>query len=90
MLNITRRTKHDDIEELRRFQCRHDKLKPADQTHERLVELREFIRLLAKTEHGKRELDCRTRQFGSCEPQAEEAELSYYGRLRRWLDRDIP
>ncbi len=62
-----------------------------DELHEdKLTQLLAFIRRLEETPLGKAELERRTKLFGECQRIEGESSGQFYGRLRHWLDRDIP
>lgn len=89
MKNLTRQSKSDHWDAIAQSQLRFEQLSPDEQIREKLAQLLEFIRQLATTTHGQAELQHRERRFGACVQAAEEGPHAFYGRLRRWLDRDL-
>lgn len=57
---------------------------------DRLTQLLAFIDRLQQTPPGSDELRHRTKLFGECKRVAGETTIGYYGKLRQWLDRDLP
>lgn len=56
---------------------------------ERLHQLQTFIRHLANTDQGRKDLQQRVSLLGPCQSSAGETPAVFYGRLRRWLDQDL-
>lgn len=88
-MNPTRKTKVEDLEAAQQVRARLSNLAPDEQIREKLSNLSGFVQQLAQTDAGKADLDRRTRMFGPCKRAAGESNRDYYGRLRRWLDRDL-
>ena len=61
-----------------------------DLIEEKLVHLQVFIGHLAHTPHGLAEVERRPKCFGDCKRINGETSGQFYGRLRHWLDRDMP
>ena len=61
---------------------------PTEQIKEKLADLQRFIQQLAHTPHGQADLQQRVRMFGECMQDACENDRDFYGKLRRWLERD--
>jgi hypothetical protein len=57
---------------------------------EKLDHLLAFVGQLERTPSGAAELQCRTAAFGECRRIAGETSGQFHGRLRHWLDRDMP
>jgi hypothetical protein len=57
---------------------------------ENLTQLQSSIEQLKQTPEGTAELQCRIRAFGECRRIEGETSGQFYGKLRRWLDREIP
>ena len=57
---------------------------------DRLTQLLAFIDRLQQTPARKRRAADRTKLFGECKRVAGETTIGYYGKLRQWLDRDMP
>ncbi len=85
----TRTTKAEDIEIVLQGRIRQGDL-PADALiKEKLTDLQAFICRLAQTPNGKADLQRRVQVLGKCQPVSGESDRLFYGRLRRWLDRDV-
>lgn len=57
---------------------------------EKLSRLLEFIGKLEETPAGSAELKHRIKLFGKCRRINGETSGQFYGKLRHWLDRDMP
>jgi hypothetical protein len=77
------------LEEVQQFWTEQRNLCPKDQVESKLVHLQTFIQQLEQTPSGKVELKCRFKRFGDCKRMPGEITPQFYGRLRRWLDREI-
>ena len=88
-MNPTFKTKLEDVEDVQQFWTRQFNLSPKDQVESKLVHLQTFIRQLGQDSSGRAELKRRFERFGDCERMPGELTPQFYGRLRRWLDRDI-
>ena len=73
-----------------RFRIRRETLTVEDLVEEKLSHLQIFIGQLARTPHGLAEIERRTKHFGDCERIEGETSGQFYGKLRHWLDRDMP
>jgi hypothetical protein len=78
----------EDLSAARQAQIRCGNLPPDEQLALRLVDLQTFVGQLAKTPHGSAELERRIQRFGACTPTVGESQRHFYGKLRRWLDRE--
>jgi hypothetical protein len=88
-MNPTRKIKVDDIEAVLQARTRHEQLPVDEQIKEKLEDLQKFIGYLSQTAHGKTDLDLRVDLLGACQRTPNESDREFYGRLRRWLDRDL-
>jgi hypothetical protein len=77
------------LEEVQRFWGEQRNLSPKEQVEGKLVRLQVFIQQLEQTTSGKADLKRRFKRFGECQRMPDEITSRFYGRLRRWLDRDI-
>ena len=57
---------------------------------EKLTQLLEFIAHLEQTPVGAADLQRRITLFGECKRIEGETSSQFYGRLRHWLDREVP
>jgi hypothetical protein len=57
---------------------------------DKLTHLLVFISQLDQTPPGSAELQHRRKLFGECKRTEGEASAQFYGRLRHWLERDVP
>ena len=55
---------------------------------EKLADLQKFIQQLARTPHGLADLQQRVCMLGECTQDPGEGDRDFYGKLRRWLERD--
>jgi hypothetical protein len=81
--------KLDDLAQMIETRHRFERLSPYEQKHERLNRLRTFVRQLAGTPQGRLDLQNRMKLLGPCEPLPDDDVVSYYGKLRRWIDEDL-
>jgi hypothetical protein len=72
------------------FRVRRETLNVEDLVEEKLSHLQIFIGQLTRTPHGLAEIERRTKRFGDCERIEGETSGQFYGKLRHWLDRDMP
>ena len=56
----------------------------------KLTHLLEFIKQLEQSPAGLADIRCRTRLFGECIRFEGETTSRFHGRLRFWLDRNLP
>jgi hypothetical protein len=89
MANPTRFTKQQDLANVGHHRQRFENLSSSDKTQERLNQLQAFVRQLASTDLGRKDLHQRANLLGPCRPAAGETPSVFYGRLRRWLDQDL-
>ncbi len=85
----TCKAKLEQLEEVQQFWTRQLNLPPKDQAENKLVHLQAFIQQLGQETSGKAELKRRFERFGDCERMPGELTPQFYGRLRRWLDKEI-
>ena len=85
----TKKTKQDDLETGVNYRAQLTELLPERLVDERLAQLQIFIKQLANTPTGLADLRRREERFGNCQQSEGETASQFYGRLRRWLDRDI-
>ena len=88
-MNPRGKTKREDLETSVNYRLQLTKLLPEGLVDERLSQLQTFIRQLGNTPTGLADLQRRTERFGDCQQIESETANQFYGRLRRWLDRDI-
>jgi hypothetical protein len=78
----------EDLAAARQARIRQQNLPPTEQIKEKLADLQKFILQLAHTPHGLADLQQRVRMFGECKQVPGESDRDFYGKLRRWLERD--
>ena len=83
-----RKSNFADLEAARQASIRRQNLPPEEQIKEKLADLQKFIQQLAHTPHGKADLQQRVGMLGECTQEAGESERDFYGKLRRWLERN--
>jgi len=64
-------------------------LPPEELIKAKLAQLQSFVSQLEKTEYGRADLRARVRAHGACTIESGESDRQFYGRLRKWLDRDV-
>jgi hypothetical protein len=88
-MNSICKSKLEHLVEVQEFWTQQRNLCPKDQIESKLAHLQVFIQQLGQATSGKAELQCRFERFGDCQRLPDEITSKFYGRLRRWLDRDI-
>ncbi|HEY5315296.1 MAG TPA: hypothetical protein VIK18_22380 [Pirellulales bacterium] len=88
-MNPTCKSKQENLDEVQQFWDRQRNLSPEEQIESKLAHLQGFILQLEKSTSGQAELRSRLSRFGECKREAGESTSHFYGRLRRWLDRDV-
>ncbi len=83
------KSKLEHLQDVQQFYARQLDLSPKAQAESKLVYLQAFIHQLGLQPSGKADLERRFERFGNCERMPDEFTPHFYGRLRRWLDRDI-
>jgi hypothetical protein len=89
MHHLVCKSKLVPLEEVQQFWAEQRKLCPKDQVESKLAHLQMFIQQLGQETSGKAELKRRYERFGECQRMPGEITVQFYGRLRRWMDRDI-
>jgi hypothetical protein len=89
-MDISRKANREDHERTLQYQTRHEALLEEELTEDKLMKLRAFISHLDQTPLGAEELQRRIKTFGECKQIEGETLAEFYGRLRHWLDRDLP
>lgn len=89
-MNPTRNARREGQEESLQYRTHQETLGQEEMIEEKLAQLRSFIEQLKKTSAGATELEWRTKLFGACNQIADETSSQFYGRLRHWMDRDLP
>jgi hypothetical protein len=89
-MNPKRNAKREGHEATLQYRTHQETLGIDEVTEEKLAQLHSFIEQLRKTPPGALEFKRRTRLFGECNRMDGEAVGQFYGRLRHWLDRDLP
>jgi hypothetical protein len=88
-MNPTYLKKHEYLESAREARARQLELPPDELIKAKLAQLQSFVSQLEKTEYGRADLRARVRAHGDCTIEAGETDRQFYGRLRKWLDRDV-
>jgi hypothetical protein len=89
-MNPTRNAKREGHELTLQYRTHQETLGIEEVTEEKLAQLHSFIEKLRNTPPGEAEYERRIKLFGSCDRMEGEATSLFYGRLRHWLDREIP
>lgn len=89
-LDSSRKANREGHEVTRQYQCRQELLGIEELNEEKLQNLLAFISHLEQTPPGAIEVKRRTKIFGKCQRVEGETSGQFHGRLRYWLDRDLP
>lgn len=89
-MHQNRRMRCEALEAMLQYRNRQKTLAVDDLIEERLNHLQVFIGHLTSTPHGLAEIERRTKCFGACKRIVGETSGEFYGKLRHWLDRDLP
>lgn len=89
-MHTNRKLRTEALEATLQLKSWQETLSEKDLIEEKLVHLQVFIGHLAHTDQGLAEIERRTRCFGQCKRIDGETSGQFYGRLRHWLDRDMP
>jgi hypothetical protein len=89
-MDASRKANREDNEVTLQHKSPKDALLTEELNEERLTHLMTFIRGLEQTPPGSAEIQRRIKFFGECKRIEGETAGVFYGRLRHWLDRDIP
>ncbi len=89
-MNPIRNAKREGQEVTLQYRTHQQTLSIEEMTEEKLAQLHSFIKQLKQTPPGAVEFERRIKHFGECFRIEGETSSQFYGRLRHWLDRDIP
>jgi hypothetical protein len=89
-VDASRKASREANETTLQYQSRQETLDIEELNEERLRQLLAFVSQLEQTPPGAAELQRRTKLFGECKRSEGETAGQFHGRLRHWLDRDIP
>ena len=89
-MDVSRKANRQDQEVTLQYKSRQDAMLVDELNEDRLTQLLAFIDRLQQTPPGSDELRKRTKLFGECKRVAGDTTIGYYGKLRHWLDRDLP
>ena len=89
-MDITRKANREAQATTLQYKSRQEALLDAELIEVKLVQLLAFVGKLKRTPEGAIEIQRRTKLFGECKRGDGDSSAEYYGKLRRWLDRDIP
>ena len=89
-MDTSRKANRESLEVTLQYRSRQESLSGQEIVEEKLTQLQVLLGQLTKTPHGRAELEARTKHFGQCNRVEGETGTAFYGRLRRWLDRDLP
>jgi len=89
-MDPSRKANREDQEITLQYKTRQDAMLVDELNEDRLTQLLAFIDRLQQTPPGSDELRKRTKLFGECKRAPGETTIGYYGKLRQWLDRDLP
>jgi hypothetical protein len=89
-MDTSRKANREDNEITLQHKSPQDALLTEELNEDRLMHLLAFIRGLSRTPPGAAEVQRRIKLFGECKRFDGETASLFYGRLRHWLDRDIP
>lgn len=86
----SRKTDREGQEITLQYQRRQETLSREELDEFKLTQLLAFIKQLEQTPVGLADLRRRTRLFGECVRLEGESTAEFHGRLRFWLDRNLP
>jgi hypothetical protein len=89
-MDISRKANREAIEIALQYRSRREKMPEEELAEDNLTQLLAFIGQLAQTPPGATELQRRRKLFGERKRIEGETSGQFYGRLRHWLDRDMP
>ena len=89
-MDITRKATREGNETTLQYQSPQEALLVEGLNEDQLTQLLESISRLEQTPAGAAELQRRIKFFGDCKRIDGETSGQFYGRLRHWLDRDMP
>ena len=89
-MDNSRKANREDDEITLQYKSRQEAKLVERFSDEKLAQLLEFIAQLEKTPVGAADLQRRITLFGECKRIERETSSLFYGRLRHWLDRDLP
>ena len=89
-MNINRKAFREGQEIFLQLQGKQRALSVEELKEDKLGHLLAFVRQLERTPPGLSELQRRTALFGECRRIEAETSGQFHGRLRHWLDREMP
>ena len=89
-MDISQKAIREGRESILQLQTKQRTLSVKELNEEKLGNLLAFISQLGQTPPGAAELQRRTSLFGECNRLEGETSGLYHGRLRHWLDREMP
>ena len=89
-MDISRKALREGREIILQLQSKQRALSADELKEEKLGHLLAFVRQLERTPPGAAELQRRTELFGECKRLEGETSGRFHGRLRHWLDRNMP
>ena len=89
-MDTSRKASREANETTLQYQSPQETLDIEEQSEEKLRTLLAFVSHLEQTPPGAAELHRRTKIFGECKRIEGETSGQFHGRLRHWLDRDMP
>lgn len=89
-MDISQKAIREGHESILQLQTKQRTLSVKELNEEKLGLLLAFVRQLERTPPGAAELQRRTKLFGECNRLQGETSSRFHGRLRHWLDREMP
>ncbi len=89
-MDSSRKATREDNEITLQYKSRQETMLDEDLAEDNLTELLLLISRLDGTPPGAAEIQRRTTLFGECKRIEGETTAQFYGRLHRWLGRDLP
>lgn len=89
-VDISRKANREAYEITLQYKTRRESMLEEELAEENLTQLLAFIGHLGQTPPGVAELQRQRKLFGECKRIEGETSGQFYGRLRNWLDRELP
>jgi hypothetical protein len=89
-MDRSRSASRDGNERTMQYKSQQEMRLDTELVEQKLTQLLAFVGQLQRTPTGIIEIERRVKLFGECKRTNSETSTAFYGRLRHWIDRDIP